>query len=196
MNTRAQIDKYIALRYNNWLDYARHMASEHSFEGWEYDLLNDCLADLLNKPLSQLSKLYNQQLQYKGNPTRGLDKFILNMMKTNAYSPTAPFRKHTLGKKIIGTINRRPDVVQLVGWDGNTSPTPDEYNPEKCECMDRMHAQNIKRLHTNGFTALAVKLYQQRYVEAMPFKEFSKQEQQDIESLTAFLLSPKTLEDD
>lgn len=192
-----ELNRYINFRYQNWLDYARHMARLHNFDGWADDLLNECLIELLKKDPELLLGLLARKTRkiVNGKPTTELDKFILKMMRLNAYAPTAPFRKNTLGHKIVNRQNKKNKTAQkteLTGLD-----VPDEiYDPELNERLDQMHTHNINRLQNNGYGPGAVKLYTGHFIEGHPLKEYTENEQEYINEINSFLLTRKTLLDD
>ncbi|WP_159523763.1 hypothetical protein [Sunxiuqinia indica] len=168
-NPASEIKKYIAFRYPNWLDYARHMSRVHRFESWAEDLLNDVILDLLRKPEDKLMYMLGNTTKKIVNnaPTTELDKFVLKMIQLNACSQVAPFRKNTLGQKVIARHRNKVDVqrsVELNGYDAAT----EEYNAERAQRIDHMHARNIRLMKEAGYTADAIQLYEHHYIKGQP----------------------------
>lgn len=189
----AALNDYITLRYNNWLDYAKHMARVHRFEGWADDLLNDVLADLLTKDKKMLNGLLNRKTQkiVNGQPTTELDKFVLKMIQMNAFSAVAPFRKNTLGNKIINRSGDQVETAQHVELSKDDSPDATTYNHEFKNRLDDMHTRNMSKLRKNGFSAKAVELYYQRFVSNRQLSDFNDIQQADIERLERYLTNKK-----
>lgn len=193
-----ELNRYIAFRYPNWLDYATHMAKVHKFVGWEYDLLNDCIIELLKKDKALLLGLLARKTSkiVNGEATTELDKFILRIMHLNAFSPVAPFRKNTLGNKIINRQKKQVQTIKRTELSGH-DVADETYNMEINNKLDLMHSRNIKRLCDNGFNANAVKLYQTHFIVARPLKEYNDQDQDHINEIQQFLSTTrKTLLDD
>lgn len=196
--SRAEIDKYIKFRYNNWLDYAKQMARVHRFTGFADDLLHDVILDLLKKDPRKLSAMYAAKTTKIVNqqPTTELDKFVLKMLAVNAYSPAAPFRKNTLGNKIIKRNGREIETAQHVELNGTDAPD-EVYNKKLNKRLDAMHSRNMARLRKNGFPAHAVELYAQHFIYNRNKSEFNNQQQVSITSIEEFLtITKKTLIDD
>lgn len=192
------IRNYIAFRYPNWLDYARYQAKVHHFQGWEEDLLNDVVCDLLTKDEDKLLDMLHRQTKKIVNevPTTELDKFVLKMLKLNATSTVAPFRKNTLGNKIISRENGNIQTIQKTEINGFDAGD-EAYDPELSQRLDRMHITNIRRLEKNGFNPSAVSIYKRHYVSGYPADDFTEPEQEALESIRTFLTySKKTLLDD
>lgn len=86
-----KIDKYIAERYERWLDYAKYHCSHAKMTDEAIDVLNEVLAMLIEKyhgNESHIMKLYES----KKGQYRELDFFVLQMIKLNIQSPTSPYR--------------------------------------------------------------------------------------------------------
>jgi len=193
-----QLNRYITFRYKNWLDYAKHMSRVHKCDSWADDLLNDVLVDLLQKPESLLTGLMSRKTKkiVNGAPTTELDKFVLRMIHLNAFSPVAPFRKNTLGNKIINRDNNKVEVKKNVELNGHDCPD-EVYNMELNNKLDVMHAHNIHRLGQNGFNTEAIKMYQTHFIRGRPVTEFSETQQEEITKIRQFLVvTKKTLFDD
>jgi hypothetical protein len=192
------IRSYIAYRYPNWLDYARHMARVHRFEGWEEDLLNDVICDLLTKPEAKLQEMLDAHTTrlVNGTPTTELDKFVLKMLNMNATSPVAPFRKNTLGNKVISRADGKIQTAQKTCLNGFDT-TDEDYDPELNTRLDRMHNNNIHRLRVNGFNAGAVQVYRVHFIRGTAAEQLTETEQAALQIIKQFLIhSKKTLLDD
>lgn len=192
------IREYIAYRYQNWLDYASHMARVHNFEGWQEDLLNDIICDLLSKPQDKLDTMLSAKTKkiVNGTPTTELDKFVLSMLKMNACSAVAPFRKNTLGQKIVSRAGKKIIAchhVQLNGYDA----IEEEYSTSKNDKLERMHKINIQRLQKNGFNEKAVEIYKRHFVGSEKEASFTDSEKDALTRIRQFLIvTRKTLLDD
>ena len=85
------INKYIAERYDRWLDYATYHCSLAGMNDEAIDVLNEVLAMLIEKCIAneeQIMMLFNKKKQQY----RELDFFVLQMIKLNIQSPTSPYR--------------------------------------------------------------------------------------------------------
>jgi hypothetical protein len=191
------ISNYINFRYPNWHDYAKYIASQQHFEGWEDDLLNDVLIDLLKNPEERLLSLIEKKTRkiVNGKPTTELDKFVLTMLKINGTSKTAPFRKNTLGKKIISRKGGEITTIRKEALNGSDF-LQDEYNAEHNRKIEMMHARNLRRLENNGFTTKSINLYKQHYIECIPYAHFKPHDKISIQYLQKFLCTSKTMLDD
>lgn len=202
-----EIYKYIEFRLPNWLQAAEFLARVHGFQGWEHDLLNDVLTDLLQKDPAKLKDLLSRKTEKKvnGAHTTELDKFVLRMLKLNAFSENAPFRKNTLGYKIIERPADGAPVVtaSIVEFEpasmeqNHDDQEPDQARQELNDRLDEMHRRNIDRLALNEFGETGRNLYRRHFIGALPLAEFSDQEQQQIKIIERFLtIYKKTLFDD
>jgi hypothetical protein len=118
------------------------------------------------------------------------------MLKMNACSAVAPFRKNTLGNKIIARTGNKVETqhsTELNGFD----TLCEEYDPSMNNNLDAMHAHNIHRLGHNGFNADAVKLYNLHFVKNKPMRDLTPEQADAIERIKKFLcITKKTLFDD
>lgn len=171
------ITAYIGFRYHNWMDYARHQCRVQHLEGWECDLMNDIIVDLMRKPESKLADLMSRETRkiVNGRPTTELDKFVLTMIKCNAQSHFASFRKNTVGQKIIATHGRNVEVAIFSELTVD-SDKPDEctYSEEKAIKLDRMHIRNIKLLHAAGYSYDAINVYIKHFIDSLPLTKTNK----------------------
>ena len=194
-DTTNEIHNYIRFRYDNWLQYAEYMAKTQGFKGWEYDLLNDVLANLLEKPIQKLAEMVSRNTRkiVNGIPTTELDKFVLRMLNINAKQPTAPFRKNTLGRKIISRAEKKIKTPQLTQIDKHSQlsniPDDDGYDFERCDRLDNMHRENMSQLKDNDYSTETVSLYRKHYIDAEPVKSLSDKERKDINKMTRFLMT-------
>lgn len=83
-----EIEQYITMRYDRWLDYASYHCMLAGIPDEAIDLLNEIMLMLLAKPHQELERLY----QAKKKQYRELDFFVLRMIKLNATSETAPYK--------------------------------------------------------------------------------------------------------
>jgi len=184
----ATITAYIGFRYPNWMDYARHQCRVQHLEGWECDLMNDIIADLMRKPESKLADLMSRETRkiVNGRATTELDKFVLKMIKVNAGSRFASFRKNTVGQKVIGTSGKCVEVATFCEL-SELSDQPDEttYNSKHTNQLDRMHHNNIQTLQTFGFSGEVCRLYKSHFIEAT--KPTTVRQKMIIQKITEFL---------
>lgn len=195
---RNEILQYILFRYENWHDYARHVALVHHFEGWEDDLLNDVICDLLQKDPDKLNELYTRRtkMYVNGKQTTELDKFVLKMLKINASSPVAPFRKNILGKKIINRSGKSVEVQQSVKLNG-IDKNEDPYNYEDDSKMEAFHSRNISKLQNAGFCPSAQELYERYFIHNTKIYELTQDENEQLKKVARFLTeNKKGLSDD
>lgn len=181
------VREYISYRYKNWLDYANHLAITHHFEGWEADLLNDVIVDLLSKPEAKTAALLRATTRktVNGTPTTELDKFVLAMLKMNATSSLAPFRKNTLGQKILIRTNKRVEVAHTTELNGYDTVS-DEYSDGIKPKLDRMHAHNIGKMRGNGYTPEAIELYERYFMKCENITD--RIERDSLERIKHFLI--------
>lgn len=182
----AIITAYIAFRYPNWMDYAHHQCRVHKLESWECDLMNDIIADLMSKPESKLADLMSRETRkiVNGRPTTELDKFVLFMIKQNARSKFASFRKNTVGQKII-TTGACVEVATFCELSEATDPIDETtYNAERAQRLDRMHTRNIKLLKRFGYSAEAIEMYIKHYIEG---RKPTKSEETHLLNIQNFL---------
>ena len=182
------IRSYIVYRYPNWMDYARHMARVHHFNGWAEDLLHDIICDLLKKPDEKLLRMINAKTKklVNGQPTTELDKFVLHMLKLNASSQVAPFRKNTLGLKITARSGNKVETqhsTELNGFDAIC----EDYDPAASRRLDDMHRHNLHRLENNGFNKTALKLYRFHFIKNTDITGLTEAEQDAISRIRIFL---------
>lgn len=196
MSTAARIREYIAFRYPNWLDYATYQARRNGFEGWEGDLLNDVIINLLEKDETMLEGMLNATTRkiVNNKPTTELDKFVLRMLLLNATSATAPFRKNTLGNKIISRADKKIQTIEKQEANLTIIDRPDEqYDEVLDKTIETMHHRNIKRLKRNGFTSSAIGYYHAHFVEGKKIEDFHEMDQLRIMQIKEFLKRPKTI---
>jgi hypothetical protein len=82
------VNKYIEKRYERWLDYPIYLCSQNGMVGEEIDVLNEVLYMLLQKDSDYLDDLLSRK---KGLYTE-LDSYVLQMIKLNITSDTAPYK--------------------------------------------------------------------------------------------------------
>lgn len=180
----ASITAYIGFRYPNWMDYARHQCRVQHLEGWECDLMNDIVADLMRKPETKLADLMSRETRkiVNGQPTTELDKFVLSMIKCNAQSRFASFRKNTVGQKIIGTHGRMVEVATFFELPSNYDEIDEAiYDDEVCQKMDLMHDENISILEDFGFTSEVIEVYKSYFI--LSTKPKTKKEKKIIDRI-------------
>jgi len=184
----ASITAYIGFRYPNWMDYARHQCRVQHLEGWECDLMNDIIADLMGKPESKLADLMSRPTRkiVNGQPTTELDKFVLTMIKCNAQSRFASFRKNTVGQKVIATHGKFVEVASFCELSQAPDPIDDgTYNTTRADKLDQMHFNNDKLIRSFGFSQEVCTIYRRHFIEAE--KPTSKRQKMIIQKITEFL---------
>jgi len=182
--------QYIAFRYPNWCDYARHHCKVQHLEGWADDLMAEIIDDLMRKPEAKITAMLSRTTKkiVNGEPTTELDKFVLAMIKMNARSQYASFRKNTIGQKIIRTHGNTVEVATF------TEITPQNDSVDECTYskkhtneLDRMHTRNIKRLEQAGYPPEILDLYREHFIESTPSQSLRKR--RAIALITEFLIS-------
>lgn len=184
----ATITAYIGFRYPNWMDYARHQCRVQHLEGWECDLMNEIIVDLMRKPETKLSDLMSRPTRkiVNGQPTTELDKFVLTMIKCNAQSHFASFRKNTVGQKIIATQGRMVEVAAFCELSEAAEPEDENtYNASRANKLDQMHFNNDKTLRTFGFSQEVCSIYRRHFIEAE--KPTTHRQKMIIQKITEFL---------
>lgn len=193
-----KLKDYINFRYNNWLDFSRHMARIHKFDGWGEDLLNDVIENLLKKEPEKLRGMLRRKTKkiVNGKPTTELDKFVLKMLRMQAFSQVGPFRKNTLGQKIIKRLPNNKVLVKHSTTISGEDIIDENYCTDLNDKLDLMHSQNVLRLRRNGFNLTSIKLYRLHFIRGEPFKKMSETEQESINIIRQFLtVTRKTLYD-
>ena len=112
-----EIEQYITMRYDRWLDYSLYHSTQAGISDEATDLLNEVILMLLTKPHRDLKTLY----EAKKGQYRELDFFVLRMIKLNATSMTSPYRS-----------KNKPLPI-----DKNTDYTRLDVIDEPDDCMDR-----------------------------------------------------------
>ena len=92
-----EIEKYIKKRYDRWLDYSTYHTNNAGLTEQAVDVLNEVMISLLNKDENKLLELLHRK---KGQYCE-LDFYVLNMVKMNAQSDTAPYRSQNRNKMPI-----------------------------------------------------------------------------------------------
>lgn len=196
MTNGQRIRDYINFRYQNWLDYATYQARLHGFEGWEGDLLNDTIINILEKDETKIIRMLNRTTRkiVNGQPTTELDKFVLRIMKINAWSKVAPFSKNTLGKKVLSRKSGEVCVVQKETVDAAPDTAEPAYDDEADANIERMHHRNIRRLKQNGFGRESIEYYQEHFIEGQTTEHLKAREYETVERIRYFLIeTPKTI---
>lgn len=184
----AIISAYITFRYPNWMDYSRHQCKVQHLEGWADDLMNDIIADLLRKPEDKIEGMISRETRkiVNGRPTTELDKFVLTMIKVNASSHFASFRKNTVGQKILNT---KGNIVEVATFceisDKNDQEDESTYNTSRAATLDRMHAANLKNLELYGYSAEVQQIYTQHFIQSEPMR--GTRQKMIIKQITNFL---------
>lgn len=108
-----RINEFINKRYESWLDYATYHASRAGISELAGDLLQEVIIMLLEKDEAFLIELMERE---KGE-YREMDFYVLKLIKTNAHSPTSPFRYKEQKQKI--DRNTQPERLELFDEDGD-----------------------------------------------------------------------------
>lgn len=192
---RPEIMAYIEYRFPNWHDYAAYHARVNGFSDYADDLLNDIILDLLNKPEDKINTMFSKKTKKIVNnlPTTDLDRFVLRMIKVNAVSKTAPFRKNTLGRKIISRKNSEITTISNCSIE-RIDVEVDCYDMELDQKLTRMHEFNINRLIKNKFNSNTINDYYRFFIRG--HAPASDQETERHTQLFKFLTTRKTLLDD
>lgn len=182
------LNSYISFRYPNWLDYAAHQCRVQGLEGWESDLMNDMVEDILKKPEQKMLDMLGRTTRkiVNGQPTTELDKFVLKMLQINARSKFASFRKNTVGQKIIRTMGKTVEVAQFTELGAETDPIDQgSYNADRADRMDQMHRGAIILLNEFGYSREVLRIYISHFMEATP--AHTHREKLIIEKIQTFL---------
>lgn len=86
-----ELNKYIETRYERWHDKSKYHCDKVGMKDESYDVINEILEVLLKKDESILLKLLNTKGCKKDQDLRELDFYILQSIKLNCYSKTAPY---------------------------------------------------------------------------------------------------------
>lgn len=162
---------YITFRLPNWTDYARHQCKVQHLEGWADDLINEIVIDLLRKPAEKTAGMLARETRkiVNGRPTTELDKFVLTMIKTNARSHFASFRKNTVGQKIISEYGPNVEVATFCELSYQHDAAEDStYDEDRARKLDRMHAENMVKLKVWGYSTEVIDLYRRHFIESTP----------------------------
>lgn len=107
--TSEKLNIYISEAYNRLLDFANYHCERQRLYGLEYDLLNHVLMRILERMEKQegYRNKVHQMLESKKGDWTEFDFHILSIIKFNAESDTAPFKREYDLYKPVGTY---PDV--------------------------------------------------------------------------------------
>lgn len=165
------LSEYITFRLPNWTDYARHQCKVQHLEGWAEDLIQEIVLEILRKPKEKIETMLRAETRkiLNGRPTTELDKFVLTMIKTNARSHFASFRKNTIGQKIISAYGPSVEVATFCEIT-TQADTEDEttYDTAHVQQLDRMHACNLLKLKIWGYSPEVIEVYRIHFIEASP----------------------------
>lgn len=186
-----RVKAYISFRYPNWLDYARYVCKVQGIEDWAEDLLNDVICDLLTKPADKLTALLASETKKRvnGRPTTDLDKFVLKMLAINASSPVAPFRKNTVGNKVLSRAGGKISTARSIELRGTIDIEVEDYDTEAERTLDRLHDRNVQKMISNGARARHIAIYQR----AKDGEPLTKIETATLKQIIRFLQSKRTL---
>ena len=111
------VNKYIAKRYDRWLDYSKYFSTQAGISDEAVDILNEVLCMLLQKNQEYVQNLY----EAKNEKYTELDFYVLKMIRLNITSPTSPYQHKYKPIPADDNINwQRLDVVD------ETEETPDK----------------------------------------------------------------------
>lgn len=183
------IADYITFRLPNWTDYARHQCKVQHLEGWADDLVNEIVIDLLRKPAEKTAGMLARETRkiVNGRPTTELDKFVLTMIKTNARSHFASFRKNTVGQKIISEYGPNVEVATFCELSYQHDEADEStYNTDRCRKLDSMHARNIRLMQKSGFRPEAIELYVRHFMYG---QKVPKRQTDELLTIQNFLIN-------
>lgn len=152
------VNKYIAKRYDRWLDYSRYHCSLAGIDGEAFDVLNEVLCSLLQKDEKMLIRLLDT---YKNGYTE-LDFFVLKMIKLNATSSTSPYRhKYQAIVKDENIDYSRLEIENIV-----------EEEEDRCEeTLDKIH--QVRKIFENlDLSPLAYKVFEYHFFQDGNFSEW------------------------
>lgn len=179
---RNTIEKYINSRYNRWLDYSQYHCTRAGLADEAVDVLNEVLLSVLQKDIEYLYKLFQSK---KGGYTE-LDFYILQSIKLNAISDTAPYR----AKKKCMPIDSNVDWQTIEIAD----ITEDQYDQSDYILKRMNDLRNLIEKMYLGPNALEIfefKFFQDGDFKNWPGKE-SQKELYQIYSSIRTLLKKKT----
>jgi len=161
-------------------------------EGWADDLINEIVIDLLRKPADKTAGMLARQTKkiINGRPTTELDKFVLTMIKTNARSHFASFRKNTVGQKIIGEYGPNVEVATFceITYQHDTADESG-YDTARANRLDTMHQRNMVLLHDWGYSREVCQIYIRHFIQSEPMK--SARQKMIINEIMNFLTQQK-----
>jgi len=85
-----EINNYISVRYERWLDYSKYNCTKKGIDGESIDILDEVIISLLSKDESNLLRML--RTPSKCGRFMELDIFVLRMIRLNIYSPTSPYQ--------------------------------------------------------------------------------------------------------
>ena len=154
-----QINDYITKRYERWLDYANYHTALAGIPDEGVDVLNEVLLSVLQKPEEQLNKLLEAK---KGSYTE-LDFYILQSIKLNAQSDTAPYRAKNKTVKVDDNVNWQ--TLDIEDENSAESETSNEYVYRRMSDLRTL----IEDMY---FCDQAMAIFEYKYFQDGDFKEW------------------------
>ncbi|QZT38695.1 hypothetical protein K5X82_07295 [Halosquirtibacter xylanolyticus] len=175
MSSFQHIEAYISFRYPNWRDRAVQLSHEHHFVGWEDDLLQNVIMNLLDKPKELLYNLYEAETSMivNGKPTRELDKYVLHMLRVNAFSTSGQFRTRILGERTSNQEGQQSQKVDIEELEESLF-IEEENSQEEAKKIRCLHAKIIKRMRSHKVNALVIEVYRFRCIDGSHWKFWNK----------------------
>lgn len=161
----AQINNYISKRYVCWLDFSFHHCSRAGIPNEATDVLNEVLISICQRDEAFITDLLHQKCKAGTAPTK-LDAYILNVIRRNVYSLTAPY--HAKYKTL--PIDNNKDVSDMDIEDLNTDE-PDR----SAYILKRMH-EIREIIQDMGFSHKAIEIFEFRFFNDGEFKNWDGDE--------------------
>lgn len=147
-----EIEKYINKRYDRWLDYSTYHTNNAGLTEQAVDVLNEVMISLLNKDENKLLELLHRK---KGQYCE-LDFYVLNMVKMNAQSDTAPYRSKNHINKMPIDINVDYSRIEIEDCRDEQTDKASEYLEnfkDISRIIDRLDLSKLeKEVFTFAFT--------------------------------------------
>ena len=136
------IEKYIKKRYQRWLDYSKFHSAQAGIPDEAVDLLSEVLLSLLQKDEELLLRLFNSKIKQYTE----LDFFVLRMIKLNATSLTAPFRRNYKPIPADENVDYQIQEIEDIQSDEHdrASELLDKYH-SVCQIVDRLDLDNYEK---------------------------------------------------
>lgn len=156
------VNKYIAERYERWLDYSVYHCGKAGIPSEASDVLNETLYYLLLKPENLLDDL----LSMKNDECTGLDYYVLKMIKRNALSPTSQYQS----KYRTFPVDENTDYACL-----EIEDSPDETEDRSADVLAKF--RKVRDVFENlNLSPLAARVFEFHSFQDRSFREWKGKE--------------------